>query len=556
MSSVRPPGLGPIVGHTTAHSCRLWIRADDPADKGANLNEDRRTIGVITVLTDAGKADPTDPSRTYYFRLRREYDRTGTFNLGVDNSFRIESEEPGPAPAQAGTLQPNKQYRVRMGTITLDDPLPNDESVDSRVLLEKLPPASVWAQDLEKLDMEKSEATFRTFPEGLPSNLSFLLGSCRYPGLLWKVKEADAIFKPMLERVLQKSDGKELSCVLMVGDQIYADMLNRYVPVGLADTYEEFQDRYLKAFGSRNMRRLMRAIPHYMILDDHEIEDNWTQDRIRDREKRMLFNLAIGAYMSYQWSHGPRTYDRRLYYTFECCGFPFFTLDLRTQRYKDIVEDQLDDNCLLGRPSPDPATPSQIDCFLAWLCAQQQSRGNVPKFVVSSSVFVPNDVSTVKSPKRQNTSDSWEAFPTTRRQILDTIVKYKIQNVVFLSGDIHCSCVAKVRFSGSPEAEKLKAFAITSSAFYWPFPFADGDPSGYVHDSQKEQDSFTLSNNHVMDYEALAFTQEDNFCQLDLDWGKKQLVVRAFGQDGKLLCTPDIDGKKGQELKTILDLAS
>lgn len=27
----------------------------------------------------------------------------------------------------------------------------------------------------------------------------------------------------------------------MVGDQIYADMFNRMVPLGLADTYEEFQ---------------------------------------------------------------------------------------------------------------------------------------------------------------------------------------------------------------------------------------------------------------------------------------------------------------------------
>jgi alkaline phosphatase D len=546
------------VGHTTDHSCRLWIRADDPADEGAKLDEDRRTIGVITVLDDKGKANP---SLTHYFRLRREYDRTGSFNLGVDSSFRIESEESGSAPRQTGTLfalQPNTQYRVRMGAITLDDPFPNDESVDSRALLEKLPPASVWAQDLEKLDPEKSEATFKTFPDGKTSTLSFLLGSCRYPGFLWKVKEADKIFKPMLERVQQKLDDKELSFVLMVGDQIYADMLNRYVPLKLADTYEEFQDRYVKAFGSRNMRRLLRSIPHYMILDDHEIEDNWTQDRIRDRAKRVLFNLAIGAYMSYQWSHGPRTYDRRLYYTFECGGFPFFTLDTRTQRYKDIVEDKLDDNCLLGLPSRDPATPSQLDCFLAWLRAQQQTKGNVPKFVVSSSVFVPNEVYTVGSDKRKNDSDSWEAFPTTRRQILDTIVKDKIQNVVFLSGDIHCSCVAEMRFSGSDEANKLKAFAITSSAFYWPFPFADGDPSLYVHDSEKEKDSFRLSDNHAMDYKACAFTQEDNFCQLDLDWGenrKNQLVVGAFGQDGKLLRTPDIDGKRGKDLETILELA-
>jgi len=553
MSRVRIPKLGPIVGHTTDHSCRLWIRAEDPGDRGGELAEDSRTIGVLTVLTDEGRADP---QRTYYFRLAREFDRTGTFNLGLDRSFRIGQPEDGqPVPPAAGEpvpLQPDTLYRVRMGVLALDDAFDNDMMVDSRTLLAKLPPAHVWAPELETLPPEQSEATFRTFPKGPLRSLSFLLGSCRYPGLLWKTKEADVIFKPMLERIQSKTEGPVPRLVLMVGDQIYADLLNRHVPIGLADTYEEFQERYLGAFGSRNMRALLRSAPQYMILDDHEIEDNWTQDRIRDREKRLLFNVAIGAYMSYQWSHGPRTYGRRLYYSFECGGFPFFVLDTRTERYTDDVAEELTDNHLLGRSCADPAYPAQIDVVCDWLRRQQQAHGNRPKFVVSPTVFVPNDVSTAGSAAHQNASDSWEAFPSTRKQLLDTIVAHQVQNVVFLSGDIHCTCVAELRFSGSPAAEALKAFAITSSAFYWPFPFADGAPSGYVHDSQKEPaDSFQLSQNIRMDYTAGNFTQEDNFCQVDLDWEKKQLVIRAFGQDGKLLRK----GNSAMDLVTTLALA-
>src|SRR3546814_9141722 len=67
-------------------------------------------------------------------------------------------------------------------------------------------------------------------------------------------------------------------------------------------------------------------------------------------------------------------------------------------------------------------------------------------------------------------SDSWPAFPTTRRAVLNTIIKNGVQNVVFLSGDIPCANVAAIEFTGSPAAPKLKAFSITSSAFYWPFP--------------------------------------------------------------------------------------
>lgn len=554
MSRMRAPLIGPIVGHTTDRTSRIWIRGKGPDDDGAKLSLNNRTIGVLTVLKD-GQADPSDPSRTHYFRLRREFDRTGTFNLGTDVCFGVSSLPEDltrlghhAVPFQ---MEPDTQYVVRAGTLILDD-VDDDEVVKSEDLLRKLPPASVWAEELAQLPPHESEAVVRTFPSATIDRLSFLLGSCRYPGLFFKAKKADAIFQPMLEQV--RDEEQRIRFVLMVGDQIYADTLNSMVPLGRADTYEEFQDRYLEAFGSPNMRSLMRSAPHYMILDDHEIEDNWTQDRIHTADKRALFHLAIGAYMSYQWSHGPRTHGRRLYYRFDCGGSPFFVLDTRTERYRDDVLESLEDNHLLGRDSFDPSYSSQLAVLCKWLVEQQQSVGNRPKFIVTSSVFVPNDITTVKGDEHKNESDSWEAFPTTRRRILDTIVDNKVQNVVFLSGDIHCSCVAEIKFKGSKRAENLKAFAITSSAFYWPFPFADGSPAGYVQNSLKQGDSFKLSDKKIkMDYEAYSFTQDDNFCRVDMNWDKRELVVTAFGKDGQVLKKGDME--TGQDLVTILKLA-
>ena len=273
------------------------------------------------------------------------------------------------------TLAPATTYTVRMASLSLDDAYPNDSNVSSEAIAAKLPPAKAWE---DKLNMEDTkdevyaEATFTTQPAPAPNAsapLSFLLGSCRYPGLLWKRKEADRIWRPML----QQHEARPVNFTLMVGDQIYADMFNRMIPVGLADTYEEFQERYHTAFGSRNMQKFLRRVPTYMILDDHEIEDNWTQDRLHESNtKRILFNLAIGAYMSYQWSHGPRFADSyvhdsaygaadflkrmdtlNLFYDFVCAGYPFFVLDTRTQRYQDD-QPGLADNHLLGRPSLEP----------------------------------------------------------------------------------------------------------------------------------------------------------------------------------------------------------
>jgi len=559
MSTLRKPALGPIVGHTTHDSCRLWIAASDELDE-KGLAEDSRTIGVIGVV---GGNNQVAPEHVYYFRLRREYDRTGTFNLGVDIS--LWKDEAHKATLKPFLLKPSTAYRVRMASLALDDAHPNDEDVATEEIVRRLPPASAWAPDLNRTDgrREYVEAAFTTQPKP-PSGaklgpLSFLLGSCRYPGLLWKRKHSDRIFGPML----QQHRAKPANFVLMVGDQIYADMFHRAVPIGLADTYEEFQERYHDAFGSQNMAALLSRLPTYMILDDHEIEDNWTQDRINDKHKRVLFNLAIGAYMSYQWSHGPRFADsyvharamkteekclqrldtgNQLFYDFSCAGYPFFVLDTRTQRFQDDRQG-LDDNHLLGRPSLHPSEPSQLDRLCAWLRHMQEDGGNVPKFIATSSVFVPNGVDTLIDDQHKNDSDSWPGFPETRRAVLETIVRHKVQNVIFLSGDIHCANIAEITFTGP--GNNLTVYSITSSAFYWPFPFADGDPAGYVHDSQaaKTKDSFKISTAAgTMNYKAWAFTQSDNFCRIDVDPIKNELIVQVFDAEGKPISTRKRDG--------------
>jgi alkaline phosphatase D len=580
MPALREPGLGPIVGHVTDSSCRVWIRGHDPADQGAELNSERRTVGVAAVfevakadhakllsddglrelreavaakvkgeLKKAAEGKAASLPQLHYFRLHREYDRTGTFCFGADKCIKGTPSQP---------LKPDTPYLALLGTLVVDDPFADDRNVSSSRLAEKLPDPGVWASDLVDLADPCCAASFRTFAaRGKPPGpLNFILGSCRYPGVLWKVKEADVIFGALRCEALglNRHDAAALGTavpatpaqfVLMVGDQIYADMMNRNVPIGLADTFEEFQERYHAAFGSRNMRKLLRQVPTYMILDDHEIEDNWSQDRLGKAASRKVFHLAIGAYMSYQWSHCPRTYQTRLYYEFECNGHPFFVLDTRTQRFMDDVRGSLEDNHLLGRPTLGDEEPSQLDRLLRWLVAQQQKRGDAPKFVVTSSVFAPNPITAREGREGDDEervrwkeeSDSWPAFPTTRRAVLNTIIKNGVQNVVFLSGDIHCANVAEIEFAGSPAAQKLKAFSVTSSAFYWPFPFADGEPSSFVHDSRaKDQsDTFKIDAQHSMDYRAWNFTQEDNFCRVDLDPASHSLKVTALNKKGEVI---------------------
>jgi len=542
MSGLRVPGLGPLVGSTTDVSCRLWIRAGDPEDMGIRLNSDRRTVGVLAVLQEGDTK--LEPLPVYYFRLHREFDRTGVFELGRHTSMEAKSPSP--------PLRPDTPYHVAFGTLTLDDPFVDDENVPDDVIASRLPDPGVWAEELAKMP-ESARASFRTFPAasaGPGPALAFILGSCRYPGFLWKVKQADRSFAP-IRRQLGPHDGSpEARLVLMVGDQIYADVLNKALPIARADTFAEFQERYLTAFGSFNMRQLLRSAPHYMILDDHEIEDNWIQDRLQKEAKHQLFNVAISAYRSYQWIHAPHPFGsrpdaptgNRLYYTVDCAGYPFFVLDTRTQRTRGPQPDDLSDNHLLGRPAFEGDEPDQLTRLVTWLQRMQDERKNVPKFVVAPSVFVPNDVNerwgtgrTPEDVKRLDASDSWPAYPETRRAILDAIVAGTVQNVVFLSGDIHCSNIAVMSFRQRGRDLPIRAFSITSSAFYWPFPFADGDPANYVHDSTADgqRDSFPCSRGVTMDYKAGWFTQEDNYCRVTVDRATHSLTAIFYDQEGQ-----------------------
>ncbi|MEE3215643.1 MAG: alkaline phosphatase D family protein [Pseudomonadota bacterium] len=555
MSGLRSPDIGPIVGHTTAHSCRLWVRGIAPSDDGVDLSASLRTVGLVAVVEDNGMpcrlAGSPPRAHAFYFRLHREFDRTGTFELGAEQGLGAkDGVAPLGQPDGVVPLAPDTRYRVRVATLTLDDTTPDVESLSDSEIVARLPDIGGMSNLLASLEGAHCEAEFTTFPEQPSARLDFLLGSCRYPGTLWKTKESDRIFGPMQQHLRPRGSRAAARFSLLVGDQIYADQYSRYLPIGRADTFAEFQERYRTAFGSPLARRFLRQAPVYMILDDHEIEDNWHRDRLS--AKRELFNVAIGAYMSYQWSHGPRSFGRHLHYHFDCGGYPFFVCDTRTHRTYGR-EGRVMDNHLLGRPSIDPLHPSQLDLLLQWLSDRQARRGAVPKFIVTSTVFAPSPLDERLDPSldghddqaavdlartnlsRRADSDSWSGFPTTRKALIEHIVTAGIDNVIFLSGDVHCANIAEMHVEEEGGGGGQRLYDITSSALYWPFFWADGDPNGFVHDSRVagQRDGFPLFDGAMtLHYRAYGFYQQENFCRLEVDRQRHRLRVRVLDRDG------------------------
>ena len=218
-------------------------------------------LGIVEDTDDPQKPRIGD---AWYFRLPREFDRTGTFKLGFDvqlgryrDDARRERLAAGRARrAEAGRpLKPDTPYVVRLGTLTLDDPLPDEANLPDWQLRDRLPDIDKIKGELLGLPAAASEARFRTFPVAtrIVEKMSFLLGSCRYPANVLTIFTPSRPTKSMAACSSIRRR-RPLGTARSVHDDVrgsdYADQAQMF-PIGKADTYREFRIRTMKHLARR-----------------------------------------------------------------------------------------------------------------------------------------------------------------------------------------------------------------------------------------------------------------------------------------------------------------
>jgi alkaline phosphatase D len=366
--------------------------------------------------------------------------------------------------------------------------------------------------DLEPEQMQKvtadmlldaSTGSFTT-ASSAGNQLSFVFGSCRYMLRLFGGNifddRGDKTFRSIREQI---ASGRQTDLFLMLGDQIYADDMTSHF--GSDDEASEFHARYRAAFSTQHLRDLMATTPTYMAMDDHEIENNWTQDDYTN--KHALFNVAMSAYAAYQQSHGPSLVFHendnlsdvplRRYYSFDWGPASFFILDTRTERFR-------------GFSPPEIISQVQMRELKKWL----KGATSAWKFVGTSVPVFPDH--------RKETVDKWAGFREQRREILDFIRVQGIQNVVFLSGDVHCSFWAQLTHEQDPNFVVLQ---IVSSAFFWPVSAASRDH--FIASGPLDKGGpYVVSSSPK-------YRVEDNFTRVSIS--QNGLDVEVFDRKGKLL---------------------
>ncbi len=313
-----------------------------------------------------------------------------------------------------------------------------------------------------------------------PPLFSFALGSCQYPpGLLDRIPALESLeaLADMCKATIP-NDAARVDFAIFTGDQIYVD-----ATAGLADpkrSDERFDVPYETALHAAPMRRIMRAVPAYMLPDDHEITDNWEPqhpDR-RDDTRRSLARLraqGLKAYWKYQRmdavAAGHDPFSRSVSFNFSHGCADFYLLDTRCLREYRRAGDSANTAML---------SEEEMNRLTTWLAGSKA----LVKFVISPAILLPRRLGAL-NPGDDHASriDAWEGYQGNRDSLLAFILNKQIQNVVFLSGDEHLSCVASATLSvagGTAGKAPVKIVSLHASGLYSPFPFANARPGDFV----------------------------------------------------------------------------
>jgi len=463
-SNMFKPTVGPIVGHTTTNHTRIFLRGE--------LQNDALVFAGIRYR----RTGDEHWSKGLFAKLTNSRDMSDVIAL---NHLAIDTD-----------------YEYQAGWFSPMSPVHTVETVQELPLQ--------WPREIYRFRTQSSKTT---------QPRAYIVGSCRYLRMTAGIASAphvgDRIFASITS-LAERAD-PPISAMLMTGDQIYVDDLNLVAP---DREYKDILSKYRVAFSQPNISRLMSGVPTYMILDDHEIEDNWPANE--SKADAYLYKNAMAAYELYQASHSPayellangQVSKQLEQYWYQFCegDIEWFITDSRTRRNLSANARRILDE-------------EQEQALLKWLI---NSPARV-KFVVTSVMFYPD--------RKNHGDDAWKAFPEQRLRLLETIRTHGIKNVIFISGDVHGSLTSRLTHSEHPDFE---VHTIVSS------PLCNSKLLPYASESTFILDQ-PLARTAAGDYQHALTSKvvsQDNFAHLIVT--KEHIHVTYRDREGKPLQTVNI----------------
>jgi len=301
---------------------------------------------------------------------------------------------------------------------------------------------------------------------------------------------------------ISNADTRNLAFFVQHGDTIYADYPSPAVPLAQAKTLSEYRAKHAEVYGNRNgintWGDLRASTSIFATIDDHEVTNDFsggvnlagataaiqslygaTSGLVNDSP---LFDTGLQTFQEYNplrddfygATGDTRTAGERKLYRYQTYG-------------SDAAIAVLDNRSFRDAPLPsvtNPANATQVSTFLANSFNPSRTLlGRVQvddlkrdlldaetKGITWKFVMVPEPI--------QNlgvlfASDRYEGYAAERTEILKFIKDNGIDNVVFVSADIHGTVVNNLTYQESPTGAQIgtNAFDISTGAVAFDAPF-------------------------------------------------------------------------------------
>ena len=305
-----------------------------------------------------------------------------------------------------------------------------------KIDVQGLEPGETYFYRFRALGRESLVGRTRTAPEGDIPQLRFAVASC--------ANYQHGHFNAY-GRIADRDD---LNAVLFLGDYLYEDGITNddYGPISGREhhprqelhTLDEYRKRHAFYKLDSDLRRLHARHPFIAIWDDHEMIDDCYTEGARlhsDPEDGPWKKRKRGAALAYfEWMpvREPEGENRRrIFRSFRYGDLAeIIMLDTRHEGREEQIESSNDPH--LFDPDRSMLGKEQFNWFLKRLAGSDARWKLVGNQVVMSHIRGVRNL------------DAWDGYPAERDRILGWIGKHRIENVIFLTGDVHISIASNI----------------------------------------------------------------------------------------------------------------
>ena len=307
----------------------------------------------------------------------------------------------------------------------------------------------------------------------------------------------------------------DLDLVVFLGDYIYESSFRRnpvrtHARTDEPVTLDEYRARYAQYKSDKDLQAVHHAFPWIVTWDDHEVDNDYADDRQEGGTPADEFLLRRAAAYQAYYEHmplpsamRPRGPAMQIRTTLEWGSLAkFHLLDGRQYRSPQACpkragggsEVDFLDCADLRSPSRTMLGAAQE----AWL--EREFASSRASWNILAQPVLMAQRKNRSADKQLIWSDSWDGYPAARRRLLESVVTRKLANPVVLSGDVHMHFAADLKLDFDDErsaavASEFVGTSITSNPGAWQktmpailaenshIKYGNGEQRGYVRAS-------------------------------------------------------------------------